>query len=278
MSQKYKYWTYELNGAYCLFDFDIPSNLEGSLAEFQNNLKISKKEKDKAKANRDAESDDEKRSKLTEKYLKADDKYRGAKAKLAVLEEKQRVRDRNKGKTIRIERFKDIYSRKENVCVVLLGDGIEDGKIITTTSKIGEDIYRLEDYGMYLTPPYLDELAKAVKENYFDIEVQEREFVENEVSKIAIEAFVRMCREEIKDSNENFADKTNQYYNIPVKEFKRWYDNSSFRRFSLTSLKEALIIYEYARSNKGRNDYNAAGVGKVVSLYIANVQRLNDET
>lgn len=277
MPQKYKYWTYELKGTGCIFDFDIPSDLESVITEFQDNVKTSEQEKEEAKVNRDAESNIDKRKKLVEQYLIAEQKYREVKAKLAVLEEKQKVHNRNKGKVIRVERFKDIYSRKENVCVILLGDGLEDGKIITTTSKVGEDIYRLEDYGMYLTPPYFDELAKAIKEQYFEIEVQEREFVENEVSKIAIEAFVRMCKQEIKENEEIATDKDNKYYNIKVKTINEWYNNSNFRRFSLTSLKEALIIYGYARSNKGRNDYNATGIGKVVSLNIAKMQELGDE-
>ena len=45
-------------------------------------------------------------------------------------------------------RLKDIYTREEAVRIQIINNGIVDGCIITSTNKIGEDIYKLEKYGM----------------------------------------------------------------------------------------------------------------------------------
>jgi len=167
------------------------------------------------------------------------------------------------------------------VSVILVINGIEEAKIISTSTKIKEDIYKLEEYGVFLTAPYYDELAGIIRDIYFDMEVKETEFIENDIPTETVKAIVEMCGVIISECEDEeragFLDKEGVYYNIPVKLFKQWYENSAFRKFSLTSIKEALIIHGYARGNKGRNEHTVAGVGKVVSLKKSELDKVGEE-
>lgn len=276
MLQKYKFWSY-----------DIPETFERKMAivtlkeneGFEEELKKAMGEMEEAEANRnemkkqldDANGDNIHSIKL--QYSTKSDKYIEKRAEVSRLEEQHLIQSRNRGMKVCVERLKDVYSRKENIIVTLIINNVSDGKVISTVGKIKEDIYKLEDFGVYLTAPYYDELAKLIANIYYDIDIQEREFIENDVPQSAVKAFARMICEEIEESEESFINDKG-YYDIPVKIFKGWYDNSSFRRFTLTNLKEALIIHGYAKANKGRNEYTVAKVGKVVRLNISELEKV----
>lgn len=274
MAEKYKYWTYDLKEDECLIDFvkfeNLVEELDKTKAEMDKLETASKELKQK----RDMAENSSDRTNFANQYLVADKKYHKSKSDLARMVEHDRVERRNKNKGFIVRRLKDMYSRKENVVVTILSNNIEDCKLVSTTNKINEDIYKIEEYGIYLTPPYLDELAKLIREVYFDIEAKESKFIDNEVPRDTVRAFVSMCNKHLEENSDPYIDKNNKnYYNIPVKTFKDWYENSAFRRFSLTSIKEALIIHGYARCNTGRNDLTVLSVGKVVSL---NIEKINE--
>lgn len=274
MAEKYKYWTYNLKENECLIDFvkseNLVENLEIATAEMNKHEKEAKEWKQK----RDMADNSKDRTEYANNYLVSDKKYHTAKSDVARKKEQDKVLRRNKDKSFTVKRLKDIYSRKENVVVTIRSNDKEDCKIVSTTNKINEDIYKVEEYGIYLTPPYLDELAKIVREVYFDIEAKEDKFIDNEVPPNTIKAFVAMCNKHLEKNSDQYLDKNNKnYYNIPVKTFKDWYENSAFRRFSLTSIKEALIIHGYARCNTGRNDLTVASIGKAISL---NIEKINE--
>ena len=214
----------------------------------------------------------QKRSKLINERLVYNNEIRENKAELLKLEEIQKIIKRNEKKYLEIQRLKDMYSRKENVCITIYNDKEEDGKIVTVISKVREDIRKLEDFGMYLTERCYDELDKAIEECYFNLEPFENEFVDNGVPKMTVKAFADMCYgeiEELEAGNDSKSDKIIQkegYYYIPVKLFKQWYENSVFKRFGLSELKEALCMHGYAKHNEGRNDYTVAGMGKVIAM------------
>lgn len=111
----------------------------------------------------------------TEEYLKAKEGYLTTKKTISRYEEYWKINKRNEGMSLTIERLKDLYSRKEAVSIVIKYNGIEDGKVISTVTKINEDVYRLEEYGIYLTAPYYDKLAKLIRDVYFDLDAQEQE-------------------------------------------------------------------------------------------------------
>jgi len=271
-----KYWEYEIKNGKCNISFttieelDIKvTALEEMEEEWSQKVRQAKKEMDDSKTPEDKTAN-------TEKYLSINDKYTSIKRKLSKNTEYAKISERNKGMSLTVERLKDIYSRKEAVSIIVNYNGKEDGKIISTISKIKEDVYRLEEYGIYLTAPYYDNLATLIRDVYFDLEQQNKEYIENEVSIEVVKRFYEICMEEIEEYNEKVKDEKDkitlqdQEYYIPVKLFKEWYINRSFKKYSITELKEALSIYGYARTNKGRNDLTVTKIGKVVCLKVSN--------
>lgn len=274
MPKKYKYWDVDFEEAKsCLINFIKIDDLDKQMEALQTKVNELEKETSLNKDKRNQAKDDKERTQFTNDYIVSNRNYHEAKAELSYIIEQDNVFRRNKNKSFKVVRLKDRYSRKENVSVIVMDKGIDDCKIISTTNSIGENIYRLEEYGIYLTPPYLDELAKIIREVFFDLEVQEQDFIENEVPMGAIEKFVSMCYEQIKEEEETYKDASGAYYDIPVRTIKDWYENSIFKRFSLTSIKEALIIYGYAKCNTGRNDYTINN-RKIIRLYSAEVQKV----
>lgn len=267
-----KYWEHKIVDGKCNISFVTVEDLETKLANSKELEKAYGKEvKEYEKSMVNAKTPEEK-TKYTEDYLVSKEKYIDNKRDISKYEEYAKISKRNAGMSLIVERLKDMYSRKEAVSIIIYYNGKEDGKIISTITKVNEDVYRLEEYGIYLTAPYYDKLAKIIKDEYFDLEPHERTYIENEVSVGVVEQFYNICLIEIieynKTAKEKIAMKDNEYY-VPVKLFKEWYVNSSFKRYSITELKEALSIYGYARTNKGRNDLTVSGIGKVVCLKVA---------
>ena len=280
MSQQYRYWSVELENKNCVIDLRNNDNEGVLIEETSEKLKNLESEKAELKKKRDNATAEE-RASIGVDYLAKESQCMETKSVLSKLEEHSKVHKRNKDMRIKVQRLKDKYSRKESVRVVLLIGGVEDARLNSTSTKIKDDIYKLEEYGVYLTPPYYDELAKIIRDMYFDIEVEETEFIDNDIPTETVKAIIKMCLTELngmdndKKAENNIVD-DDYYYNIPVKVFKQWYESSAFRRFSLTNIKEAFIIHSYARSNKGRNEYTLANVGKVVSLNKAELEKVKD--
>lgn len=270
-----RYWQYEIVEGKCNISFVTVEDLETKLSDSKELEKAYGKEvKEQEKSMVNAKTPEEK-TKYTENYLVSKEKYIENKRDISKYEEYAKISKRNAGMSLIVERLKDLYSRKEAVSIVIYYDGLEDGKIISTIMKINEDVYRLEEYGIYLTAPYYDKLAEIIKDVYFDLVPQEKEYIENEVSVKVVERFYEICLEEIEEHNQKAKEedkitmKGKEYY-VPVKLFKEWYVNSSFKRYSITELKEALSIYGYARTNPGRNDLTVTKIGKVVCLKVPN--------
>lgn len=276
MLHEYRYWSCELRESKGIISLIVYKDIDEKLKRAEAEIKKAEEKRKEAKEKLEtADSENIHSAKL--KYSMDNDEYIKKRAELSKLEEQQLVHTRNTGVEVCVERLKDIYSRKENIIVTLIINDVSDGKVISTVGKIKEDIYKLEDFGIYLTAPYYDELAKMIANIYYDIKVREEKFIENDVPESAVKAFASMIYAEIKDSDENFVNKKDSgYYDIPVKIFKGWYENSAFRRFTLTNLKEALILHGYARANKGRNEYTVANIGKVVRLKISELEKVEE--
>ena len=269
-----KYWESKIVDGKCNVSFEVINDLDNELAKLYEDLSAYEACVKENEKNMESATNAKEKTKYTEEYLKAKESYLTTKKTISRYEEYSKISKRNKGMSLTIERLKDQYSRKEAVSIVIKYNDIEDGKVISTVTKINEDVYRLEEYGIYLTAPYYDKLAKLIRDVYFDLDAQEKEYIENEVSKKVVERFYEICMEEIDEYNEKAKEedkitiKSGEYY-IPVKLFKEWYINSSFKRYGITELKEALSIYGYARTNKGRNELTVSGIGKVVCLKVA---------
>lgn len=171
-----------------------------------------------------------------------------------------------------VTRLKDKYTRKEAIAISIQNNGADNGKVITSISNIAEDVYKLEQFGVYLTPPYADELAKIIMNNYYEMTVIEQEYIENDVPLEMITEFIKVCSQF--DILKYINEKDKRYIDIPVSDFKSIHNDSVFRKYNLTDIKEALSIYGFAYTNAGRNDYTKAGTGKVVRLFTEKITEL----
>lgn len=174
-----------------------------------------------------------------------------------------------------VTRLKDKYTRKEAIAISIQNNGADNGKVITSISNIAEDVYKLEQFGVYLTPPYADELAKIIMNNYYEMPVIEQEYIENDVPLEMITEFLRACYQF--DILKYLDGKEKKYIDIPVSDFKTIHNDTVFRKYNLTDIKEALSIYGFSYTNAGRNDYTKANTGKVVRLFADKIANLVED-
>lgn len=148
-------------------------------------------------------------------------------------------------------RLKDMYSYEEVLKINAFYDGKEYGSRISKVSKLDTEIISLADIGINLSRVEYIELSNLIKNNYYNLEPQEREAIENNISDRTVEAVVDFYRDYI---HEKQIEQREGFYNIPVEDFKREFNDSSFKRYNISDIKEALKIRGYIKCNAGRND------------------------
>lgn len=150
-----------------------------------------------------------------------------------------------------IIRLKDVYSYEEVLKINAFYDKKEYGSRISKLSKLDTEIVSLGDIGINLSRVEYIELSNLIKKNYYNLEPQAREAIENNVSDRTVKAVVALYRNYI---HEKQIEPRDGYYNIPVEDFKREFNDSTFRRYNMSDIKEALRIRGYIKCNMGRND------------------------
>ena len=115
--------------------------LDKELNEAIENVQKFEKEKSDLQSQRKNEKDNEEVSKINRKILDVESQYRTAYANGKTLEDKIGYYKRYNSIVYEVMRLKDIYTREEAVRIQIINNGIVDGCIITSTNKIGEDIY-----------------------------------------------------------------------------------------------------------------------------------------
>lgn len=150
-----------------------------------------------------------------------------------------------------VVRLKDIYSFEEVLKIKAFYDGKEYGTRISKVSKLDTEIVALADIGINLSRVEYIELSNLIKKNYYNLEPQEREAIENNISDITVNAILAFYREYVQEKQ---IEPKDGFYNIRVEDFKDEFSKSSFRRYNITDIKEALKIRKYIKCNAGRND------------------------
>lgn len=260
--EKYSYWQCSVDNKKCTVSMIAMDSeeLDRELNKAIENVQKFEKEKSDLQSQRKNAKDNEEVSKINRKILDVESQYRTVYANGKTLEDKIGYYKRYNSIVYEVMRLKDIYTREEAVRIQIINNGIVDGCIITSTNKIGEDIYKLEKYGISMSPLYFDELAKIIKNNYFDIEPTEREYIDNEISENAVQAFVEFCRQKMGKTLGDYISKDGVYYDVKTTDITSWYKECPVRRFNLRDIKEALIIYGYvSKPTKGRTDCTING-------------------
>lgn len=275
--EKYKYWEYSVKDKNCIINMihvDVDEK-EKELNTVVEKIKQMSQEHKALQEKRDKEKDSAKKKESNIDLLAVQNKINAARAKGIKAEKELEVFKRYYRITYNITRLKDKYSRQEAIHIQILNDDIEDGIIITSTSDVDNDINKLEKFGISLYPTYLDELVKIIKDKYFDIAYTERSYIDNDVPVNAVDAFANLCREEIKKNPDAYIKKSEMHYDVPHKELNEWYKDSQFRRFTLSELKEALVIHGYMDTpTKGRLDNTIEG--QKVVRFIKNIMDNGD--
>lgn len=242
---------------------------------------IAKKDWQKAANDKGTKEKEKKANELYLKYTQVEQEHRTAKENVKKVKMQETAINRNKNKELKIERAKDVYTRKESIYITVMSGGKEDGRVITTIANVDKDIHELELYGIYIGAVYYyDELKRLIKDLYYELSPINKEFIENNLPANLIEDFVLTCKEQIINCG---IKPTNGYYDVEVQTFNEWYKESGFTRFKLTELKEGLIIYDYCRHNRGRNDFTVSKkvdgqdkAFKVISFKAAKLKGLKD--
>lgn len=267
--EKYNYWECTIDNKICIvkmIDMDTET-LKNELNEIIESVQNLEKEKAELQKERKAANDNDEVSKINRKILDIESQYRNEYAKGKAIEDKLGYYSRYSHIVYEVMRLKDIYSREEAVRIQILNNDIEDGFIITSTNKIGEDIYKIEKYGISMSPLYCDELAKIIKHNYFDIKPTEREYIDNEVPEKVVQAFIEFCRQKMGKTMEKYLSKNGLYYDVETKDITSWHKECPMRRYGLKDIKEAMVIYGYvSKPTKGRTDCTINGQ-KVLRFY-----------
>lgn len=265
IKNNYKYWTCDINEKTCtvkMKDMDIEQE-EAELEEIakkaidiENDIKKMKKniiDSDKKKVNIDV--------------LDAESHYHRLISGGRKKEEKVQVYKRNSNMTYEVERLKDSMTSEEAILIQAKRAGIDNGRIVTSITNISQDIKKLEKYGICMKKDCFDELEKIILDNYLDIECTPSEFIDNDIPKAVIDAFVQKCCNEMKKNLDEYRSKDGNHYDVRTTTLKKWYLDSLVRRYSLTKIKEAMVIHNYTdKPNKKRTECTIDGQ-KVVRFH-----------
>lgn len=151
-----------------------------------------------------------------------------------------------------VTRLKDTYSYEEVLKIEAYYDSKEYGSRISKISKLETEITALSDIGINLSRLEFIELSTIIKRNYYQLEPQIREAIENNISDIVVKGVVDFFKEYI---TEKEIEPKDGYYNIPIEDFKREFNDSVFKRYNISDIKEALKIRDYIKCNARRNDF-----------------------
>lgn len=125
------------------------------------------------------------------------------------------------------------------------------GTIHTRYLDIRTNVIEFLNYGVDLERKQLWAVADAIKKNYKSIKIQKTRYINNTISEKTIREFFNMLCKCIKDENIK-PDK--DLYHVEPQKLKEWYDESDYRAYNLTELKEELAALGYMKTSKGRND------------------------
>ena len=129
-------------------------------------------------------------------------------------EEKVQVYKRNSNMTYEVERLKDSMTSEEAILIQAKRAGIDNGRIVTSITNISQDIKKLEKYGICMKKDCFDELEKIILDNYLDIECTHSEFIDNDIPKAVIDAFVQKCCNEMKKKLDEYRSKDGKNYDV----------------------------------------------------------------
>lgn len=152
-----------------------------------------------------------------------------------------------------VMRRKDKNTGDEVVRISTFYNNIEYGTIITKLSEIDDIFKPLSDKGIILPTMVISrDLSDTIKNNYYCFEPQESEYINNNISEKIVDGVFEMFCKYIQEQE---IQCNNKLYSIPVEDFKKEFENSSFRYNAISDVKEALKLAKYTYCNNNRTDH-----------------------
>lgn len=185
--------------------------------------------------------------------------------------------------SFKVSRVKHSITGEENLHVIAYSNNEQYGYIITKVSELDARIKKLSDYGIVMHQLVWDSFCKAVRDNYNQIDIERREFIDIPILDKLVEAFVILCGQHINEENINICEcKKEKFYDIKVESFTKIYEESSFDYYSINTWRKALKMQGYTKCNSNRTDYTTDTVDesgkkqkiKVIRFYAEKIEAL----
>lgn len=187
--------------------------------------------------------------------VKGTDEWEVVKGKVGEKEEEKVISIAGTGSLEKFKfelvRLKEKETKHEKLLIHANYESEDYGTLVTNIGKIHSDILKLSENGIHMKRKHFNELAKKIDDSFYDVMIQEKESVGNNVEERTVEEIVKYFKEYIKDNN--IEKDTNGCHNIPVEEFSREYKGTTFKADE-KDVREALRIYGYTKCNANRND------------------------
>lgn len=149
-----------------------------------------------------------------------------------------------------IVRLKDNETKQEMLSISAFhkeGEWEDYGTLITGIAKLDSDIKKLNDYGINLSAGDFLELVKVIRDHFYELPLNK---IDNSISKEDLNAITAYFREYIITEK---IEKKGGCYNIVVEDFKKEYEQSTFRH-NVKDVVDALRHHKYIDCNPNRKN------------------------
>lgn len=152
--------------------------------------------------------------------------------------------------TFDIVRLKEKETRLERLLIQAYYDSADYGTLVTSIGKLYSDIIKLADNGVNMKRKAFVELSKIIDDSFYDLQIEEKESVGNNIPEETVHKIAGYFREYIKKKD---IEIQNGCYHIPVEDFSKDYKDTTFKA-NERDVREALRLYGYTKCNANRND------------------------
>lgn len=168
-----------------------------------------------------------------------------------------------------VRRYKDTGTQQEQIEVSASLQGQPSGTITTNLINMEKDMPKLRAYGIALGRQKYVELCQLISAHYYYFNPISTGAIDNVVTAPITNNIFDMFCQYIKDHDPEIKAvqvKTDELYNIPLKDFNAELGDSVFRAYNPTEIKKALLDLGYTVVNKGKFDYVVSVDGTKVKM------------
>lgn len=172
---------------------------------------------------------------------------------LSVSEESKEA-ENEKAFSFKLTRYKNKETYQESLRIESFYNGAENGYIDTFIYSLDNDLKQLKKYGVAFSGIVYTGLKQEIENVYLSLSPIEPAYDENApktVDKIVMKAILEMIGEVV-----NVFGLDEGYYHIPVEQFNLLIDESEFKEYNITSIKEWL----------SKNNFIKCGIGRFTNL------------